>query len=79
MSPNHPSMTKSQILTLLEENQNARGIEHWSRRGVKQSKLKSYGIGLTQLRKLAKQLGRDHKLCFSCGGVIATTRRYWDY
>jgi 3-methyladenine DNA glycosylase AlkD len=25
-------------------------------------KLKSFGIGLTQLRKLAKQVGRDHKL-----------------
>ena len=56
------SMTKTQVLALLKENQNARGIEHWNKRGVNQSKLKSYGIGLTQLRKMAKQIGRDHKL-----------------
>ena len=56
------SMTKAQVLALLKENQNARGIEHWKKRGMKQSKLKSYGIGLTQLRKMAKQIGRDHKL-----------------
>ncbi len=30
--------------------------------GAKTNKLKSFGIGLTQLRKLAKQVGRDHKL-----------------
>ena len=56
------TMTKTQVLALLKENQNARGIEHWQKRGVKNSKLKSYGIGLTQLRKMAKQIGRDHKL-----------------
>lgn len=56
------AMTKTQVLALLKENQNARGIEHWKQRGVKESKLKSFGIGLTQLRKFAKQIGRDHKL-----------------
>jgi len=53
------SMTKAQVLTLLKENQNERGIAHWKK---KPRQLKSYGIGLTQLRKLAKQIGRDHKL-----------------
>ncbi|REJ92526.1 MAG: hypothetical protein DWQ34_00330 [Planctomycetota bacterium] len=52
-------MTKSQVMTLLKENQNARGIAHWKK---KPRPLKSYGIGLTQLRKLAKQIGKDHKL-----------------
>ncbi len=56
------TMTKTQVLALLKEHQNERGIEHWKKRGVKDSKLKSFGIGLTQLRKLAKQIGRDHKL-----------------
>ena len=52
-------MNTKEVLELLEENQNERGIAHWNKRP---SKLTSYGIGLTQLRKLAKQIGRDHKL-----------------
>jgi len=55
-------MTKTQVLALLKENRNQRGIAHWKKREAKTSKLKSFGIGLTQLRKLAKQVGRDHKL-----------------
>lgn len=56
------TMTKTQVLALLKENQNERGIAHWKKRGAKTVKLESFGIGLTQLRKLAKQVGRDHKL-----------------
>lgn len=55
-------MTKSEVIALLKENKNDRGIEHWERLYSKSSPLKSFGIGLTQLRKLAKQIGRDHKL-----------------
>lgn len=55
-------MTKAQVVSLLKEHTNERGIEHWKKRGQKGTKLKSFGIGLTQLRKLAKQVGRDHKL-----------------
>ncbi len=56
------TMTKTQVLALLKENQNERGIANWKKRGAKDGKLKSFGIGLTQLRKLAKKVGRDHKL-----------------
>jgi 3-methyladenine DNA glycosylase AlkD len=56
------NMTKADVLELLSEHRNERGIEHWNARFARESKLKSYGIGLTQLRKLAKQVGRDHKL-----------------
>jgi 3-methyladenine DNA glycosylase AlkD len=52
-------MTKTQVLELLKENRNERGIAHWKK---KPRKLKSFGIGLTQLRKMAKQIGRDHTL-----------------
>lgn len=52
-------MKKTEVLALLKENRNERGIEHWKK---KTRTLKSFGIGLTQLRKLAKQVGRDHKL-----------------
>jgi 3-methyladenine DNA glycosylase AlkD len=56
-------MTKAQAISLLKENKNERGVEHWKKMGPnKTGKLKSFGIGLTQLRKLAKQVGRDHKL-----------------
>lgn len=55
-------MTKTQILAMLKENQDERGIAHWKKRYAKTSELRSYGIGLTQLRKLAKEVGRNHKL-----------------
>jgi len=55
-------MTETQVLALLKENRNERGIAQWEKRGAKKGKLKSFGIGLTQLRKLAKQIGRDHEL-----------------
>ena len=48
------SMTKTQVMELLKENRNERGIENWKKMGVKTGGLKSFGIGLTQLRKLAK-------------------------
>ncbi len=53
------SITKTQVLALLKENRNERGVANWKK---PPRTLKSFGIGLTQLRKLAKQLGRDHKL-----------------
>ncbi len=52
-------MATADVLQLLESNKNERGIEHWNRRD---DELKSFGIGLTVLRKLAKQIGRDHEL-----------------
>jgi len=55
-------MTKAEVLKLLEVNQNERGIKNWQKMGLETSGLTSYGIGLTQLRKLAKKVGRDHDL-----------------
>jgi 3-methyladenine DNA glycosylase AlkD len=54
-------MKKSDVIKLLKQNQNEKGIANW----VKQKNtrgLKSFGIGLTQLRKLAKQIGRNREL-----------------
>ena len=56
------SMTKTAVIALLKENQDERGIAHWKNRAEMTGGLKSFGIGLTKLRKLAKQVGRDHKL-----------------
>jgi hypothetical protein len=54
-------MNQSEVLALLKANQNERGIAHWAARTAP-DKLKSFGIGLTVLRKLAKQIGKDHAL-----------------
>jgi len=55
-------MNKTQVIALLKENQNQRGIDHWKKSQGFQTGLKSFGIGLTVLRKLAKTIGRDHLL-----------------
>ncbi len=55
-------MNKTQVMALLKANKNERGIRNWQQYGSPTGKLKSFGIGLTVLRKLAKQIGRDHAL-----------------
>ena len=57
-------MTKSEVMSLLEQHQNSRGIEHWQKMSNTQG-LSSYGIGLTVHRKLAKKVGRDHDLALA--------------
>ena len=58
-------MNTTEVLDLLEANKNDRGIENWGKLGANTGNLKSFGIGLTQLRKLAKQIGRDRDLAMS--------------
>ncbi len=53
-------MTIKEVLELLDANKNERGITHWQRLGV--PGMTSYGIGVTQLKKISKQVGRDHAL-----------------
>ena len=55
-------MTKANVLEFLEREQDARGIAHWEKHASKSGGLKSFGIGLTRLRKYAKTLGRDPRL-----------------
>lgn len=55
-------MTKAEVLQHLKDNQDARGIAHWNKHPEKSGGLRSYGIGLTKLRKYAKTVGRDPKL-----------------
>lgn len=54
-------MTVAEVVNLLDTNQNPRGIANWEKM-FGQSGLKSFGIGLTQLRKLATQVGKDPAL-----------------
>jgi 3-methyladenine DNA glycosylase AlkD len=53
-------MTYDEVIALLAENRDERGQSHWAKQ--KTGELKSFGIGLTRLRKLAKRIGRDHDL-----------------
>jgi len=55
-------MNKTEVLDLLKANQNEEGIANWAHFGRNAGRMKTFGIGLTELRKLAKQVGRDHKL-----------------
>ena len=55
-------MNKQGVLKWLQDNQDPRGIKHWEAGGLSSTGLRSYGIGLTRLRKLAKSIGRDATL-----------------
>ena len=52
----------AEVIFLLREQADGRGIEYWKKHVAKAGGLKSFGICLTQLRKLAKQVGRDREL-----------------
>jgi 3-methyladenine DNA glycosylase AlkD len=53
-------MTVKTIMDLLFRNRNERGMEAWKK--AQFGGLDSYGIGLTQLKQLAKKIRRDHLL-----------------
>ncbi len=55
-------MTQKEVISLLEVHKNERGIAKWNELSSNKTSLKSFGIGLTQLRKLAKKIGRNHEL-----------------
>ena len=55
-------MTVSEVLALLDAERDERGMKNWERLGSSTAGMKSYGIGLTRLRKLAKRLGRNREL-----------------
>ena len=55
-------MNVDEVLSLLEANKNERGIANWNAMEHPGEPLGSFGIGLTQLRKLAKKIGRDREL-----------------
>lgn len=54
-------MNFEQVIALVEQHQNPRGIEHWQKM-TNTDGLASYGIGLTQQRKLASQVGKSRQL-----------------
>ena len=70
-------MTKAEVIKLLRENKNERGIAKWKKQGEKGTSLKSFGIGLTQLRKIAKKLAAIIGWRGRFGTATTTTRRSW--
>ena len=54
-------MTADEVIARIEAQSDPRGIAHWEKR-YPDSALRSFGVGLTRLRKLAKEVGRDHEL-----------------
>jgi 3-methyladenine DNA glycosylase AlkD len=55
-------MTVSEVLEMLDAERDERGVRNWERLGDGTAGLKSYGIGLTRLRALAKRIGCDRTL-----------------
>ncbi|MBL4710046.1 MAG: DNA alkylation repair protein [Flavobacteriales bacterium] len=55
-------MNPGEVINLLEANKNERGIQNLEKLSSNTVGLKSFGIGLTLLRKLSKKIGRDHSL-----------------
>jgi 3-methyladenine DNA glycosylase AlkD len=55
-------MTVSDVLVLLEAERDERGMRNWEKLGSSAAGMRSYGIGLTRLRKLAKRIGRNRDL-----------------
>jgi hypothetical protein len=58
-------MTVSEVLALLDAERDERGAANWKKLGPATAGMKSYGIGLTRLRKLAKRIGRDRQLALA--------------
>ena len=55
-------MTVSEVLALLDAERDERGIRNWEKLGSRTAGMRSYGIGLTRLRQLAKRIGRNREL-----------------
>jgi 3-methyladenine DNA glycosylase AlkD len=54
-------MNASEVLLLVEAHRDARAVANWDKTNP-ESALRSVGVGLTKLRKLAKKVGRDAQL-----------------
>ena len=55
-------MTVSEVLALLDAERDERGMKNWEKLGSSTAGMRSYGIGLTRLRQLARRIGRNREL-----------------
>jgi 3-methyladenine DNA glycosylase AlkD len=58
-------MTVSEVLALLDAERDERGMSNWKKLGPSTAGMRSYGIGLTRLRTLAKWIGRNRELALA--------------
>lgn len=63
------TVTVTNVLALLDAERDERGIRNWEKLGSRTAGMRSYGIGLTRLRKLAKRIGRDRELASALWGT----------
>ncbi|MDW7694778.1 DNA alkylation repair protein [Flammeovirgaceae bacterium SG7u.111] len=56
-------MTKEEAIARLEAYKNERGVANWERMGVRG--MSSFGLGLTQIKKVGKEIGKDHGLALA--------------
>lgn len=63
------TVTVTDVLALLDAERDERGMRNWEKLGSGAAGLRSYGIGLTRLRKLAKRIGRDRELASALWGT----------
>ena len=59
------TMTRDAVVHLLESQPDPRGIAHWGELDPAVNRLRSVGIGLSRLRKIAKGIERDHDLAMA--------------
>lgn len=55
-------MDVSELLSLLAAHRDDRGITNWNKMAGGPARLSTFGIGLSRLRQLAKQVGRNREL-----------------
>jgi 3-methyladenine DNA glycosylase AlkD len=55
-------MSVSDVLALLDAERDQQGMKNWEKLGPRTAGMRSYGIGLTRLRSLAKRIGRNRDL-----------------
>ncbi len=68
IGPGVAVMIVSEVLALLDAERDERGMRNWNRPGVATGGLRSVGLGLTRLRQLARQIGRDPGLSATLWG-----------
>lgn len=53
-------MSINEVLSLLESQKNARGVAYWEKSAP--AALKTFGLGVTQLKAIGKKIGKNHHL-----------------
>jgi hypothetical protein len=66
-------MTVSDVMALLDAERDERGMGHWEKLGASRAGMRSFGIGLTRLRQLAKRSAATRSSPARSGRPTSTT------